>query len=203
MHRVGTAYRLWRSLRQPEIAHLALPHEVAHRADGVLDRHRAIHSMLIVQIDVVDAQPRQRGVARGADVLGATAHPEVLAIRPTHVAELGGEDYALALAPYRPPHEDFVRVRAVHVGGVEESDAQLERAVDGCDRFLIIASSVKLGHPHAPEAERGNLESLSSKLALLHAHSSLSDAISITKRYFTSPLAIRRYASLICCIGIS
>ena len=40
---------------EAEEANLALAHELRHRADDVLDRHRGIDAMLIEQIDVVGA----------------------------------------------------------------------------------------------------------------------------------------------------
>ena len=42
---------------------------------------------------------------------------------------------------------------AVHVGGVEEADAEVEGPVDGVDALLLVRRAVELAHPHAAEAE--------------------------------------------------
>src|SRR6185436_9671317 len=65
-------------------------------------------------------------------------------------------------------HQLLVGERAVHVGGVDEGDAAVERAVDGGDRFRLAGVLVELAHPHAAEAERRDLEALPAELAVLH-----------------------------------
>src|SRR5205085_10530032 len=57
-----------------------------------------------------------------------------------------------------PSDELLVAEGAVHVRGVQEVDPQLDRAVDGGDRLLVVAAGVELAHPHAAEAHRGDLE---------------------------------------------
>ncbi len=47
----------------------ALLDQLRHRTHGTLDRNRDICAMLIVQIDIVDAQPLERLVALLFDVL--------------------------------------------------------------------------------------------------------------------------------------
>ena len=64
MHLVRAANGLGRRLGQAEMAHLALAHEVRHRADRLFDRHLRIDAMLIIQIDDIDPEPLQRRVAR-------------------------------------------------------------------------------------------------------------------------------------------
>jgi hypothetical protein len=40
--------------------------------------------------------------------------------------------------------------------------------VDGGDGFLVIACAVEVRHPHAPESERGDGQSLFSEFSLFH-----------------------------------
>jgi hypothetical protein len=49
------------------------------------------------------------------------------------IAELRGHDDLVAASADRFPHQLFVRVRTVHVGCIEEVDAQVERALDRGD----------------------------------------------------------------------
>src|ERR1700687_2662089 len=59
-------------------------------------------------------------------------------------------------------------MRAVHVGGVEKCDAELERAMKRRDRLLFVAVPVKIRHAHATETDRRNDRSAASKFALFH-----------------------------------
>jgi hypothetical protein len=65
--------RLRRRLRDPEMANLARHDELRHRADRLLDRHPAVDAVLVVEVDVVETQPPQRGVAGLPHVLGVAA----------------------------------------------------------------------------------------------------------------------------------
>ena len=69
-------------LGQAEVAHLALAHEIAHRAGDVLDRHRRIDAMLIEEIDMVGAEPAQRPLDRLADVFGRLSRSTPICCRP-------------------------------------------------------------------------------------------------------------------------
>src|SRR5262249_48597415 len=68
-------------------------------------------------------------------------------------------------------NELFVRIRTVNVRGVEHRDAQLERPMNGRDRFGFIPWAVELRHAHAAKAERGDDESLCSECSLFHGRS--------------------------------
>src|SRR5256885_14187621 len=110
----------------------------------------------------IDAESLERPFARCAHVLRPAVHAARLRIGATDDAEFGCEHDAVAPAGDRLAHEPLVGVRAVHVGGVEEVDAQIERPVDGRDRFAFVRGAVELGHPHASEPELGYDGSLAS-----------------------------------------
>jgi hypothetical protein len=59
----------------------------------------------------------------------------------------------IAFSLYRAANELFVRVRPVHVGRIEEVDTELECAVDGGDRFVVVAAAVELAHSHAAKPD--------------------------------------------------
>ena len=129
-------------LRQAEVADLAGRDQLGHRADGLLDRHGLVDPVLVVEVDVVDAESRQRGVARGPDVLRPAVDADPGAVGQPLVAELGGELHLVAAVLTgrdRAADQLLVGERAVHVGGVEEGDAEVERAVDGGDRLASSA----------------------------------------------------------------
>src|SRR5262249_39382273 len=111
------------------------------------------------EVDRVDAEAPEAGLACFADVLGAAADAADHAALPVaHDAELGGDHDPLAPAAQRAAHQLLGGVGTVHVGGVEEVHAEREPALDGGERFRLVAGTVDLRHPHAPEAERGHLE---------------------------------------------
>ena len=63
VHGVGPADRVRRRLGQAEVADLAGLDELGHGADGLLDRHGRVDPVLVVEVEVVDAEPLERGVA--------------------------------------------------------------------------------------------------------------------------------------------
>jgi len=57
-------------LTEAEIADLALLDQAFHGADRVLDRHRRVDAMLVVEVDHVDAEALEARVAGLDDVVG-------------------------------------------------------------------------------------------------------------------------------------
>src|SRR2546427_6833319 len=139
VHGVRAAQRRRRRLGEPQVAHLARAHELLHRPDRFLYGDGAVHAMLVVQIDVLHAQPLEGGIARLAHVLRPPVDAQPSAVRAAYVAELRSEDHPVAAAPDRPAHQLLVGERAVHVRGVEKRDAELERAVNRRHRLRIVA----------------------------------------------------------------
>jgi hypothetical protein len=82
--------------RESDGANFPGSHEIGHRADRVFDRRRGIDAVLIVQVDGVDAEPLQRGVAALPHVLRPSTDAEERAIGGAHVAEFGGNDDLIA-----------------------------------------------------------------------------------------------------------
>jgi len=121
--------------------------------------------VLVVEVDHLDPEPREGAFAAGPDVLGPSVHAEEGAVGSAHVPELRREDDLAPPAADRLADEDLVRVRAVHVGRVEERDAEVERAVDRRDRLGVVAPRVELRHPHAAEPKGGDDEALRSESA--------------------------------------
>ena len=91
------------------MAHLAGLDELGHRADGLLDRDGLVDAVLVVEIDVVDAEPLEARVAGLPDVVGVAANAEALAVLAADVAELRREhDLVAAAAIARPTSCSFV-----------------------------------------------------------------------------------------------
>ena len=169
------ADRLRACLGQPEKADLALLHEARHLADRLLDRHRGIDAMLIVQVDHADTEPRERTFTRRPDVLRPAVDAAILGARPAHDAELGRELDHVPVAPDRTADQLLIGVRAVHVGRVEESHAEIDGAMNRRDRFGVgfVAAGIEVGHAHAAEALLGNGQALRAEGAGLQWWSSM------------------------------
>ena len=166
VHRVRPANRGGRRLREAEVLHLAGLHELLHRTDRLFDRRVEVDAVLVVEVDVVDAEPLEARVTGLANVLGAAVDADPAAVRIALVAELRREHDLVAAIGDRSADELFVGERPVHVGGVEEVDTELDRAMDRRDCFAFVGRSVELRHAHAAEAEGRDFEL--SKLAFLH-----------------------------------
>jgi hypothetical protein len=63
------------------MADLAFFHQLGQRAGGVLDRGGRVDTVLVVQVDVVGAQPPEGPFSRGADVRRAAVQDAGAAAR--------------------------------------------------------------------------------------------------------------------------
>jgi hypothetical protein len=143
-------------------------HQFRHGADGLFDRHGGVDPVLVVEIDVVDAEPLQRGVARAAHVL-RLAIDGTSAVSATFHRELGGDHDLVAPVGDGPADELLVRERAVHVCGVEEEATEVDSAMYHRDRFGVVVGAVELAHAHAAEAEGGDGQFVKAEGSGLHA----------------------------------
>jgi hypothetical protein len=138
--------------------------------------------VLVVEVDVVDAQPPQRALAGLAQVLGLAADAALGGIVGiAHDGELRGQEDRLAAAGDGAPDQLLVLAEAVHVGRVEERDAQLQRAVDGTDGFGVVGGAVELGHAHAAEPHFAHQRTVATKSALLHRPSDSQRRVSVSR----------------------
>ena len=140
-----------RSFAQAQITHLACLDQIRHRTHGLFYRHVRVHAVLVVQVEGVDPKTFQAAFDRRLNIVGPPADtPGCRVGRIAHNAEFSREKYLVALATNRLADELFVGVRAIHVGGVEQVDAQLQRAVQGGHGFTGIATGgVEVSHAHA------------------------------------------------------
>ena len=136
-------------------AQWAAAHQVGQRGQGLVDIGVGIRAVHLVQVDVVGLQAAQ-AVLHLADEPAArvAAHVGVLA----HLAvRLGGQHHAVA-APAQGLADDLLRLpRRVHVRGVDEVDAAVERGVDDPDALLVFGVAPRAEH-HRAEAVRADLD---------------------------------------------
>src|ERR1039458_9118126 len=168
MHFGGAANRGRCRLRKAEVTNLAGPDQSTHCPDGFFDRHIGIYTMLVIEVDLLDAETLQTCIATLADIFGPAVHTEKRTLCITDIPKLGRQNHLVSAALDRPTHEFFVVPASIHVGGVEEVDAKIERPMYGGDGFLVVARAVEFRHSHAAQAERRDGQSLGSQFSLFH-----------------------------------
>ncbi|MNF74851.1 hypothetical protein D3C84_568950 [compost metagenome] len=131
--------------------------------------------MLVVQVEGFDAEPLEGAVDRGADVFRASVDPSGGRVRRiADDAELACQKHLITLAGDGFADQFFVGVRAVHVGGVEQVDAQFQRTMQGGRGFPgVRAGGVEISHAHAAQTDRADLRTVFTQLTCLHEISSL------------------------------
>ena len=134
---------------------LAAAHQVGQGGQGLVDvgvRVRAVH---LVQVDVVGLQPAQAVLDLADDPAArVAAHVGILA----HLAvRLGGQHHVVPAAA-QGLADDLLRLpRRVHVRGVDEVDAAVQRGVDDPDAVLVIGVAPGAEH-HRAEAVGAHLD---------------------------------------------
>ena len=161
MHRVGATDRGGTGLRQPDVTNLALGDECGQGADGVLDGRLRIDPVLVVQVDVVGAQPLQGTLDGDADVRRAAVEDARAAAGVRDDAELRGQHHLVAAILDGPADELLVGEWTVDLGGVDVRDAEVQRSVDSANRLGVAAGSdvVVARHRHGAESDAGDVES--------------------------------------------
>jgi hypothetical protein len=106
------------------------------------------------------AEPSQRAFDRGPDVGGAAVDNAGSAAGLGDEPERGRQHHLVAAALGGAPNDFLAVERSVDLGGVDVGDAQLERPVDGPDRFGVVqaaAAGIRAGHGHGTEADPGGV----------------------------------------------
>jgi hypothetical protein len=140
-------------LGQPDRSHIAGFHEVNHRTDRVLDRHRLIQARRAIDVDVIRAEPDQR-------IREEVLHRRGLCVNAAHAvvgaaqhAELDRELDLVAAAGDRFADEELVVSRAVEVGSIKKCHAAFDRGVNDGDALRVVRLAVGAGHSHAAESD--------------------------------------------------
>ncbi len=87
----GAADRLGADLGEADVADVAGLHQLGDRADGLLDRHVGVQARRAVDVDVVDAEARERVGERGLDRGRARVVAEPRAVGAALRAELDAQ----------------------------------------------------------------------------------------------------------------
>src|SRR6516164_2499367 len=152
MHRMRPAAGFRTRFAYTERAHLALLQEPRHGADRVFDRHRRIDAVLVIKIDHVDAEALEARLAGGKNKFRTTIGK--FAAAAAEIAEFGRQHDLVAPAFDGFADQRLVVPGAVSVGGVEESDAAIERVANKRHAIVVAARAVYAGERHATKTDR-------------------------------------------------
>jgi hypothetical protein len=137
-------------------------HQLRHGADRVLDRHGWVDAVLVEQVDDIGAEPLQRGLGHGLDMLGPAVdadHRRRTGFCGVELeAEFGGDDDTVAHGLQRLAEKFFIVEGAVGFGRVEQRDAEVDGAMQRPRRFGIVLRAIGEAHAHAAEADGRNGE---------------------------------------------
>ena len=154
---MGTTDRRSAGLGQAEMLHLALGDQVLHRPGDILDRHVGVDAVLIQQLDPIGAQPFERGLSHGADILRPAVQP--VRHHATKEAELGRDDDLVAKRRQRLAEQLLIVARAIGLGGIEEGHAALIGPAYQRDGFVPVGRRPEPeAQAHAPQADRRDFE---------------------------------------------
>jgi hypothetical protein len=137
------------------VADLARVLQLDQRADGVLDRHRGVGPVELVERDLVELEPPQAALARLPQVVRMPVDRPLTgpgALQPA----LGGDHEVVRVRVERLADQLLADVRPVGVGGVDEVDAQLDRAAQHRLRLVPVGRRTPdpvPGDPHGPKPE--------------------------------------------------
>jgi hypothetical protein len=127
--------------------------------------------VLVEQVDRVGAEALEQAVDARADRLGAAVEAVRRAGRELP-PELRRDHDLLADWLERFADEQFVRERPVHLRGIEERHAALDRVADQRDHLVAVGQRwVAAAHGHAAEPEGGDLQVALSEGAAQHRFS--------------------------------
>ena len=149
-----------------DVADLALVYEVAQRAERLVDVGVRVRAVDLVQVDPVGLQPAQRVLDLADDpppgvatLVGVVSHRHV---------DLAGEHDAFALTCGERLANDLLGFAGgVDVGGVDEVDPGIERAVDDADALVVILGAPLAEH-HRAEAQLADRDARASQDSVLH-----------------------------------
>ena len=173
MNGVGPAQRGGRNFRQTDGSDLSLGHQIGHGSHGLLHGNVRIQAVQVIEIDDIDTQPLQAFFAGCGNIFGspADAHRTVLV---SHETKFGGDQHILATVFQHPGNQGFIVSVAIHIGGVEKIDPQIQGLFHRGQRFFLICRTIGMGHAPAAQADGRHLKMIVSQTACVHRVSPLS-----------------------------
>ena len=161
LYSVGAADCPGASFREAEVLHFSCGDEVLDGTGDIFDGDVGVDAVLVEQVDRINVQALEGGIADFFDVLraavewGGARRQTGLAVE----AEFGGDLYLVADWREGFANEDFVGERSIDFGGVEDRDTEVDGFVHEGDHLVFVVDYPGgEAHAHAAETECGNFE---------------------------------------------
>jgi hypothetical protein len=103
------------------MAHLAEPHQLCHGTDRLLDRHRRVDAMQVIEIDQINTEPFERSIAGAPNIGRGAIDGAFVAGLPNYEAELCSQ-YGTR-SPAAKSRPNLPLRHAVDVRRVEQGDS--------------------------------------------------------------------------------
>ena len=136
-------------LGEADVAHLALLHQARHRADRLLDRHRAVDPVQVVDVDVVHAEARQ--AALGGRRAGSPPTPRLDFVASTTSSRRPAIARPTSCSLRPSPYASAVSIRVM-----PRSRARWMVA----HALVVLGGAVVAGEAHRPEADGTDLRTV-------------------------------------------
>src|SRR3984893_8364156 len=159
--------------RGTDVARLASLDDVVQRLERLLDWRIIIPAVDLVEVDIIHTQPSEAGVDLGEDCLAR--QPGAVRAGPHAPIDLCGDDHFVATGkvPCRATEDLLALAERVAIGGVEEIDPRLQRALDEGPVFLFaeaprVVASVAAAIAHAPQANTRDIQAGAAELGVFN-----------------------------------
>src|SRR5947209_8504701 len=134
---------------------LALVFQLDERADGFFEAHLGVGAMKLIEIDFLHPQPAETAFALLPQILrAAVRNPRA---RPwPRQATLRRDHQVVGIWVERLGDQPLADLGPIGVGGIDEVDAEIDRAAEHALAFLAISGLTPdafAGQPHGAEAE--------------------------------------------------
>ena len=171
LDRVGPSDRVCGGFGQAEVLHFALLDQILDGSGDILDRHIRVDAVLVVQIDRLDLQSRERALDHAPDVFGPAVEttPPRLAFGAGCPPELRGDHDLPSERRQGFADKLLVRVRTVDFRRVEERHPTIDGGAEQGQHGVPVRNrAVGPAHAHAAEPHRRHVQSALPKRAFLH-----------------------------------
>ena len=158
--------------RQPERADLAGPDQVAEHPQGLLDVHRPVRPVDLVEVEVVGAEPPQARLDGPGQVQPRV--PAAVEALLEREVPLAGEDHLVTSVLERLSDDHLRLARGVHVRGVDQVDPVVESHLHDAGALVVVGVAGRAEH-HRPQGVGRDGHSSASEGSVLHRPSHPTD----------------------------
>jgi hypothetical protein len=100
----------------------------------------------LIKVDAIGTEALQRSGAGSADIAGGRVRTgDLTGALLERVSELRRDDYVVSDPTQRLPQYSLAMARAVHIGGIEESDPKIDGPMYCTHGLVVIDSSPPVG----------------------------------------------------------